>query len=55
MHLAFAPADCTDVQLHSKAFITIENLTGMLRSEGIDYGGYRGWGYAGIFRMSVVA
>lgn len=42
-----------DVQLHSKAFITIENLTGMYCSEGLDYGGYRGgWGYAGIFRMS---
>jgi len=42
-----------DLQLHSKAFITIENLTGMFCSEGIDYGGYRGgWGYAGIFRVS---
>jgi len=42
-----------DVQLHTKAFITIENLTGMFCSEGLDYGGYRGgWGYAGIFRMS---
>lgn len=42
-----------DVQLHTKAFMTIENLTGMFCSEGIDYGGYRdGWGYAGIFRVS---
>jgi hypothetical protein len=42
-----------DVQLHTKAFMTIENLTGMYCSEGLDYGGYRGgWGYAGIFRMS---
>ncbi|MCE9606091.1 MAG: right-handed parallel beta-helix repeat-containing protein [Planctomycetia bacterium] len=42
-----------DVQLHTKAFITIENLTGMFCSEGLDYGGYRGgWGYAGIFRVS---
>lgn len=42
-----------DVQLHTKAFITIENLTGMFCSEGLDYGGYRGgWGYAGIFRTS---
>jgi len=42
-----------NVQLHGKAFITIENITGEKCSENIDYGGYRGgWGYAGIFRTS---
>jgi len=42
-----------NVQLHGKAFVTIENITGEKCSENIDYGGYRGgWGYAGIFRVS---
>lgn len=42
-----------NVQLHGKAFITIENIVGEKCSENIDYGGYRGgWGYAGIFRTS---
>ena len=42
-----------NVQLHGKAFITIENIVGERCSENTDYGGYRGgWGYAGIFRQS---
>ena len=40
------------VQLHGKAFITVENLTAERCGEH-DYGGYRGGcGYAGAFRIS---